>query len=129
MKDMKFKKNKNKVKWVIPGYGLIPIIKLIIFGVTYRKYILIELLIYILLGILVYKTMTKTIAEIKNGILHIYSGIGLNDPSEIPVDKIVRVERLSKKLLKIKYDKTEETSMEAYPVVIDQIEDYFKSKK
>ncbi len=126
MENKKFKKNNKKERWIIFAYGLIPILKYIILGVSFENYFFIEIFLYILIGFFIYKFTTKTIAEIKDGILLIYSGIGLKDPSKISVSNINKIERLSKNLLKITYNQKEEMSMEAYPNVITQIEKYFR---
>ncbi|MCD6117340.1 hypothetical protein J7K93_10015 [bacterium] len=85
-----------------------------------------RLCVYILLSISLFISQTKTIAEIKGDKLLFYTGIGFNDPSEIRLDEISRVERRGKRLLLIVPEFRKEFSVNADKTVIDQLENDFR---
>lgn len=111
----------NKIIWVIPAYGLIPIIDLLS-GKPYTWETLLRTIVYLLVSINAYFFSRRKIAEIKDGVLHIYSGIGLNDPSNVLIKQIDKIERGPKSLLLISYDGTKTFSIEAGKKTLNQME-------
>jgi len=110
----------KKPWYIIPLFTLIPLIYI---ASGYEWYlILVMMLIYLLVGIFLYRQFIRLVAEIKDNTLYLYTGIGTSDPSSINLDSITSVERLTKKLLKINYGSNEACSIEAEKKILDQME-------
>lgn len=80
------------------------------------------------MSIFLYRQFKRVVAETKDGRLHFYSGVGLNDPSSIEVDSINGVERVTKKMLTIRYGHDKVVSIEAEKDILDQMEGDLKKR-
>lgn len=125
--NKKFKKNRKFTWIIIPSYGLLPLLKVIL-GNPFDKFILIELLIYIIVSIFLYRYLIRVVAEIKDNVFYFYTGIGLKDPSKLELNRINSTERVDRKYLKINYDNSKEFMIELDSNVIDQIDKFLENK-
>ena len=73
------------------------------------------------MSILLVKYHKRLIAEINGNNLIFYSGIGLNDPSKLSINRIQKTERIAKNILSIHYD-SKVMSIEADRKILDQLE-------
>ena len=74
-----------------------------------------------MVSLLLVKYHKRLIAEINGDNLIFYSGIGLNDPSELSINRIQKTERIAKNRLSIHYD-NKVMSVEADRKILDQLE-------
>lgn len=116
----KYKKHLKSTWFIIPLFGASPLVKLI-FDPYIDETLLVQIALYLLASILVYKYHNRTAAEIQGDTLRFYSGIGLSDPSQINIHTITQVERKSKNMLIIHYGNTH-LSIEAHHRILSDLE-------
>lgn len=78
------------------------------------------------ISIILYRYHRKIVAEIKDGTLHLYSGIGLADPEKIDIKAITGTERKSNTILTLHGKDKILLSLEARKPVLDRIEQDLK---
>ena len=118
--NKKYKKRPENTWIIIPAYSLIPLVRLF-FDRSIDMVLLIQLAMYLIVSIIIFKYHNRIIAEIKNDVLIFYSGIGLNDPSQIDIKSITKTERKSNNLLAISYE-NKIMSLEADKSILNQLE-------
>ena len=116
----------GKIKYLILIFFVVFSVSDLLLSKPVDSSFFVRLCIYTILSISSVISRTKKIAEIKGDKLLFYTGIGLNDPSEIRLDEISRVERRGKRLLLIVPEFRKEFSVNADKTVIDQLENDFR---
>ncbi|MBN2282216.1 MAG: hypothetical protein JXQ65_16660 [Candidatus Marinimicrobia bacterium] len=77
---------------------------------------------------IIFQKFNLVYAEVKDGKIYFFAGIGLYDPNFLDLSQINLVEKTAPSLLLINYDDNKKLSIEAPRNVIDQMKEYFRQK-
>ncbi len=122
--NQKFKSS-SSIIWVFI-YPTIPMMDLLV-GRPLDKSIFIKVFIWLAVALILYKYHNRLVAEIKDNEIYFYEGVGITAPNSLEISRITLIERLSKKMLKIKYDEDKVFSIETDKKVLNKIEKSLKS--
>jgi len=118
------KQYKNyKHAWIIiPVFTILPCIRFLL-DLSADSSFFLQSGLFLIVSFILYRYHRKNVAEIRDGMLHLYAGISLNDPDKIEIRNIIRIERISRTLLKIHGKEDVLLTFEARKPVLDRLEE------